>query len=88
MAAVTQVRILVPAYLFILFISLLCQGVKKIDNLQIFSSYNLDISETSPRDIILIRILRGIYSSNYKILVVPIKVGTKFSVCNQPSMEW
>ena len=60
--------------------------LKKIDNLQIFSSYNLDISETSPRDIILLRILRGICSSNYKILVAPIKVRDKI-FCLQPAVD-
>ena len=40
-------------FFFILYLSLLCQGFKKIDNLEILSSYNSEFSETYPRDVIL-----------------------------------
>ena len=57
---------------FELLSSLFCQGF--FVNFRLFSSFNYEFSETLPRDIILLRVLGGNYSSNFIILGAPIKV--------------
>ena len=70
MAAVTQVRILVPAFFFTLipfiFISLSC---KKIVNLGIFSSSKYEFLETSQKDIILLKTILRTQRPAYKIQI-------------------